>query len=75
VPGYVAAATSPDATYDELRALYDEVARRNWLEAAVLGSDGKTTTLGELIVHHGTEAKNRGGQPADGQQAPKGRVA
>jgi hypothetical protein len=73
VPDYVAAATAPDATYDELRALYDEVARRNWLDAAVLDSDGKTTTLGNLIVHHGTEAKNRSGSP--GRQGAKGKVA
>jgi alkylation response protein AidB-like acyl-CoA dehydrogenase len=33
------------------------------------------TICAHLIVHHGTEAKNRGGQPSDGQQAPKGRVA
>ena len=64
VPGptvrdYVAAATAPDATYDELRALYDEVRRRNWLEAAVLDADGESVTLGELIAHHGTEAKAR----------------
>lgn len=75
VPDYVAAATAPDATYDELRALYDEAARRNWLDAAVLGSDGKTTTLGELIVHHGTEAKNRSGPAGDGRQGAKGKVA
>ena len=79
VPDYVAAATAPDATYDELRDLYDEAARRNWLDAAVLGADGKTTTLGDLIVHHGTEAKNRSG-PADGGPQPanagaKGKVA
>jgi AAA domain len=79
VPDYVAAATSSNATYEELRALYDEVARRNWLDAAVLGADGKTTTLGDLIVHHGTEAKNRNGSAGDGRQdakdGAKGKVA
>jgi hypothetical protein len=75
VADYVTAATSPEATYLELRSLYDEVARRNWLDAAVLGADGKTTTLGELIVHHGTEAKNRTTPTGEGQQAPKGRAA
>jgi hypothetical protein len=72
VADYVAAATAPDATYDGLRALYDEVARRNWLDAAVLGPDGKSITLGELIVQHGTEAKNRSGPPSDGRQSAKG---
>ena len=72
VPDYVAAATAPDATYDGLRALYDEVARRNWLDAAVLGPDGKSITLGELIVQHGTKAKNRSGPTSDGRQGAKG---
>jgi hypothetical protein len=75
VSDYLAAATAPDATYDVLRALYDEVDRRHWLHAAVLGSDGETVTLGELIVRHGTEAKTRnephndsGRQGAEGEQ-------
>ncbi|GEL19454.1 ATP-binding protein [Pseudonocardia asaccharolytica] len=69
VSDYVAAATASDATYDQLRALYDEVSRRAWLDAAVLDTEGKSVTLGELIVHHGTEAKNRNGSP-DGEGSP-----
>jgi energy-coupling factor transporter ATP-binding protein EcfA2 len=87
VPDYVTAATAPDATYEQLRALYDEVARRHWLDAAVLGPDGRTTKLGDLIVHHGTEAKNRteartgteaenrSAPTADGRQGAKDRAA
>jgi hypothetical protein len=65
VPDFVAAATSPEATYDELRALYDEVARRHLLDAAVLDDQGKPITLAKLIVQHGTEARNRHGQAED----------
>jgi RecA/RadA recombinase len=77
VSDYLAAATAPDATYDQLRALYDEVARRHWLDAAVLGPDGRSVTLGEVIVHHGTEAKTRGEAHTDGGEqdaagAPQG---
>jgi hypothetical protein len=56
---YLAAATAPDATYEQLRALYQEVSRRNWLEAVVLGPDDKPITLRELIVHRGNEARDR----------------
>ncbi|PZG93492.1 hypothetical protein C1I97_28650 [Streptomyces sp. NTH33] len=64
-PDYITAATAPDATYEDLRALYEEARRHNLLGAAVL--DGKETrTLGELIVRHGTEAaKNRVAQDAE----------
>lgn len=55
----VAAATAPDATYEQLRALYQEAARRNWLEAVVLGPDDKSVTLRDLIVHRGNEARDR----------------
>lgn len=55
----LAAATAPDATYEQLRALYQEAARRNWLEAAVLGPDDKPITLRDLIVHRGNEARDR----------------
>jgi hypothetical protein len=66
----LAAATAPDATYEQLRALYQEAARRNWLEAVVLGPDGKSITLRDLIVHRGNEARDRR-QPQDdsGQQS------
>jgi len=69
---YVAAATAPTATYEELRALYQEVSRRNWLDAVVLGPDDKSITLKELIVHRGTEAKKQGRLPDDNErQGPK----
>ena len=50
-------ATAPEATYGELRALYDEVRRRNLLGSAVLDERGEATTLGELIVRRGNELK------------------
>lgn len=56
---YLTTATDPNATYEELRALYEEVRRHNLLGAAVLDGDGRSRTLGELIIRHGTEAKNR----------------
>jgi AAA domain len=59
VADYVAAATAPEASYDKLRTLYEEVARRHLLEAAVLDTDGQPTTLAKLIVRHGNEARNR----------------
>ncbi|MER5327061.1 ATP-binding protein [Streptosporangium roseum] len=59
VPEYVTAATAPDATPDDLRALYEQVRRHNLLGAAVLDGDGETHTLGELIVRHGTAARSR----------------
>jgi len=69
---YVAAANAPTATYEELRALYQEVSRRNWLDAVVLGPDDKSITLKELIVHRGTEAKKQGHLPDDNErQGPK----
>jgi hypothetical protein len=72
---YQTAANSPDATYEGLRALYEEVSRRNWLDAVVLGPDNKSVTLKELIVHRGTEAKGRQQPVADdeGRQEPKGK--
>jgi hypothetical protein len=81
VSDYHAAATAPDATVEQLRALYDEVSRRRWLDAAVLGPDGETVTLGELIIRHGTEAKTRnepdtnGGHAKGKQQGAKDKVA
>jgi hypothetical protein len=59
VPEYVTAATAPDATPDDLRTLYEQARRHNLLGAAVLDGDGETQTLGELIVRHGTAARNR----------------
>jgi hypothetical protein len=74
VSDYFAAATNPNATYQELRSLYEEVARRNWLDAVVLGPDDKSITLKELIMHRGTEAKNRSQQQNDsGQPGGKGK--
>lgn len=65
VPDYITAATAPDATYEDLRALYEEARRHNLLGAAVLDGE-ETRTLGELIVRHGTEAaKNRVAQDAE----------
>lgn len=65
VPDYITAATAPDATYEDLRALYEEARRRNLLGAAVLDGE-ETRTLGELIVRHGTEAaKNRDDQDVE----------
>jgi energy-coupling factor transporter ATP-binding protein EcfA2 len=61
VADFVAAATAPDATYDQLRTLYAEVARRHLLEAAVLDGDGRPVTLAKLIVQHGNKAKTRAG--------------
>jgi hypothetical protein len=59
VSDYITAANAPDATYEDLRALYEEARRHNLLGAAVLDGE-ETRTLGELIVRHGTEAaKNR----------------
>lgn len=77
VADYHTAATAPDASYAELRALYDEVGRRHWLDAAVLGPEGASMTLGEVIIHYGTEAKNRGephgvGDRRDAKGAPRG---
>jgi hypothetical protein len=59
VADYVAAATATEATYDELRALYEEVARRHLLEASVLDADGRPITLAKLIVQQGNSAKKR----------------
>jgi hypothetical protein len=55
----VATATAPDVTYEQLRALYQEASRHNWLEAVVLGSDDKPVTLRDLIVQRGNEARGR----------------
>lgn len=59
VADYVAAASAPEATYDQLRSLYEEVAQRRLLEAAVLDADGRPVTLAKLIVQHGNKAKDR----------------
>jgi hypothetical protein len=40
VADFVARATAPDMSYDQLRALYEEVGRRHLLDAAVLDDDG-----------------------------------
>jgi hypothetical protein len=67
----VATATAPDVTYEQLRALYQEASRHNWLETVVLGSDDKPITLRELIVQRGNEARGRkqtendSGQPSE----------
>jgi hypothetical protein len=55
----VATATAPDVTYEQLRALYQEASRHNWLETVVLGSDDKPITLRDLIVQRGNEARGR----------------
>ncbi|GAA3077130.1 ATP-binding protein [Streptosporangium carneum] len=62
VHDYVTAAMASDATPDGLRGLYEQARRHNLLGAAVLDSDGETHTLGELIVRHGTAARNRATQ-------------
>jgi hypothetical protein len=67
LPDYLAAATAPDTTYEDLRVLYEEVRRHNLLGAAVLDG-GEARTLGDLIVRQGTEARNRAGR--DGGQQP-----
>jgi hypothetical protein len=68
VADYVAAATAPEATYDELRVLYEEVARRHLLEAAILDADERPITLAKLIVQHGNKAKNRSVRAEDTAQ-------
>ncbi|MFF5206156.1 ATP-binding protein [Streptosporangium sp. NPDC000396] len=65
VPDYITAATAPEATPDELRTLYEQARRHNLLGAAVLDRNGETHTLGELIVRHGTAARNRATQDVD----------
>jgi hypothetical protein len=62
VTDYVAAASAPEATYDQLRSLYEEVAQRRLLEAAVLDADGHPVTLAKLIVQQGNKAKDRSDQ-------------
>jgi energy-coupling factor transporter ATP-binding protein EcfA2 len=59
VADFVARATAPEVSYDQLRALYEEVGRRHLLDAAVLDDDGRPVTLAKLIVQHGNKAKNR----------------
>ncbi|GAA0733912.1 ATP-binding protein [Dactylosporangium roseum] len=68
VADYVAAAADPEAGYDQLRNLYEEVARRHLLEAAVLDPDGRPITLAKLIVQQGNKAKNRVVRAADTDQ-------
>jgi hypothetical protein len=67
---YVARATDPDIGYADLRGLYEEVRRRQLLGAAVLDAAGNTTSLGELIVRRGNEAKN--GQTGEAKDGPGG---
>jgi hypothetical protein len=62
---YLMTATAPHTTYEELRGLYEEVRRHNLLAAAVLDPDGGSTTLGELIVRRGTEAKKEAGKQTE----------
>lgn len=51
---YVARATDPELTYQEARELYDEVARKRMLGAAVVHPEtGGTVQLGELIKARG----------------------
>ncbi|MFC9954428.1 ATP-binding protein [Streptomyces prasinus] len=64
---YLTTASAPRTTYEELRGLYEEVRRHNLLAAAVLDPAGGSTTLGELIVRRGTEAKKEAGK-ATGQR-------
>lgn len=59
---YLATATTPNTTYEELRALYEEARRHNLLAAAVLDPAGGSTTLGEIIVRRGTAAKKETGK-------------
>jgi hypothetical protein len=68
VADYVAAASDPVASYDQLRNLYEEVARRHLLEAAVLDADGRSITLAKLIVQHGNKAKTRIVRAADAER-------
>jgi AAA domain len=68
VTDYVAAATAPDATYEQLRALYEEVSRRHLLDAAVLDADGEPVTLAKLIVQHGNRAKAQATRGEDAGQ-------
>ncbi|MBL3669609.1 ATP-binding protein [Streptomyces sp. M2CJ-2] len=70
---YLTTATAPHTTYEELRGLYEEVRRHNLLAAAVLDPAGGSTTLGELIVHRGTEAKKEAGKQA-GPTGPTGQT-
>jgi hypothetical protein len=74
VADYVATATAADATYQQLRALYEEVSRRNLLDAAVLDADGRPVTLAKLIVQRGNQAKTRSA-PAEGAGADDWRRA
>ncbi|WP_410539775.1 ATP-binding protein [Streptomyces sp. KL2] len=59
---YLATATAPDTSYEDLRALYEEARRHNLLAAAVLDPAGEPTTLGDLIVRRGTEARKEAGK-------------
>jgi hypothetical protein len=72
---YLARVTGPQAGYQELRTLYEEVRRRQLLGAAVLDAAGNSTTLGELIVRHGNEARSRKAGGADGTGGRKGEAA
>jgi hypothetical protein len=54
---YLATATDPNTTYEELHVLYEEVCRHNLLAVAVLDPEGVPITLGELIVRRGIAAR------------------
>lgn len=57
---------SGDLSYADLRALYDQVAAKGLAGAAVIDSVGEPTTLGELIVLAGREARTREQAMKDG---------
>ncbi|MFP8962798.1 ATP-binding protein [Streptomyces nanhaiensis] len=68
---YLATATAPDTSYEDLRTLYEEARRHNLLAAAVLDPAGEPTTLGDLIVRRGTEARKEAGKAGQAGQAGK----
>lgn len=49
-----------DATYEDLRSLYETVKGRGLLNAAVIDDTGETVGLGDLIVRLGKAAEARG---------------
>lgn len=61
---YVDRALAKDATYEELRALHDEVRGRGLLGAAVHDDTGEPVALGDLIVRQGNAVKPGEGAPA-----------
>lgn len=50
---------SPDATYDELLAVYRKAERHGLLATAIVTDTGDTAALGDFIKARGTEAKAR----------------